>query len=455
MNMTRLVVSALSLAVGAALAAQTPETKPPAAEKPDAKAAAEAMLKSAEAVQLQVEELRGYKFKSPVAKSVYTKDQLRDYIGAQMKKEYGGGKIERTEAWLKCLDLLPAAMDLTKTMTDVLLSQIGGFYDPDKQAFFMMAEASAFGDAINQMMIAHELCHALDDQYVDLRKLMKPAGRVPTEDESYVIGGVAEGSATALMNAWMAKARKDGVDLGDMSKMASQQMDQMKVLIEAPPYCTLLAANYMVGQHFITKGKSMEAMGGKDTGAAINDAAKAMPRSTEQLLHPEKYWNEQKRDEPVVLKNHDEVAALIGSVGGSKVIEQNTLGEMVTALVAGPQKRSLNMVAMAQAKYWTNKAATGWGGDRLFLVGKAGGTEGKPVEGAGVYWVTAWDTKEDCEEFVTAVRKYREENQGFDVLADGRVAVFAFGDVRPFAGKFGEALMALLAFEQDGKVWAR
>jgi len=439
-------------AVTALLAAQGDE-KPPAQ---DPKATAEQMLKSAEEVQKQVEELRGYKFKTPVAKAVYTKDQLRDYLAVAMEKELGKGKLERMEAWLKCLGLLQGDVDLRKTMTEVLLSQIGGFYDPEKQSFFMMAEASAFGDVLNRMMIAHELCHALDDQYVDLRKLQKPSGREPTEDEGYVVGGVCEGSATALMTAWMQKAVQGGAKMADLAGMGAQQKEQMQVLLDAPPYCALLAANYMVGQHFVTKGAGLaSAATGADTGAAINEAAKDMPRSSEQLLHPEKYWDPKKRDEPVVLKNRDELQRLVEQATGHVVVEHNTLGELVVALVAGPQKKKLNAMLMARPDYWTNKAAKGWGGDHVLLVGKEKAVSGQPVAEAGVVWVTAWDSEEDRTEFVEAVTKYRAEQPGFTVAADGKVAVFAFGSARTLDAAALGKLLAACTFEQDGKPWAR
>ena len=446
-----LPVAAAVLCLLASAAAQEPEEQPA-----DPRAAAEAMLRSADEVMHQVEELRGYKFKAPVDKAVYTKAQLREHLAALMQKEYGGGKLERAEAWLRCLGLLPAGVDLGAKLTEVLLSQIGGFYDSERRSFFMMAEASVYGDTLGRMMIAHELCHALDDQYIDLRHLLKPKERELTEDESYVVGGVSEGSATALMSAWMQQAVKNGAKLADLGKMAEQQKDQMAVLLEAPPYCSLLAANYMVGLHFITKGKGMAGIGpGGDTGAAILEVGKAMPASSEQLLHPEKYWDPDKRDEPVVLVNAADLGSRVAAAMHGRVLERNTLGELVAALVAGPAQRKLNAALMARADYWTNKAARGWGGDCLLLVGKEAVTPGKAVVEPGVVWVTAWDTEQDRGEFVDAVTKYRGEQPGFAVAVAGRVAVFGFGSARRLGDAELAAVCDAAAFEQGGVAWRR
>jgi hypothetical protein len=427
------------------------------AQHAEDKAQAEAMLKSAEDVAQQVADLLGRPFKTPVAKSVMTKAELRKEVAAMVAKDFGGGKIERTEAWLRAMGLLVSDRNLEQTMTDVLLSQIGGFYDPERKAFFMMVESAAYGDVINRMMIAHELCHALDDQYVDLERLQRPPGTTPTEDETYAIGCVVEGSATALMFHWLARAVQDGAKLDDLAKMAEQQKDQMAVLLDAPPYCTLLAANYLVGHNFMTKGEGFTGLApasGND-GNVILEVAKAMPRSSEQVLHPDKYWDAAARDEPVVLTSGDEVAALLERETGHKVIERNTLGELVTALVTSPQQRRLNATLMIRADYWTNRAARGWGGDRLFLLAKGQVDAGQPVEDAGVVWVTAWDSTEDRQEFVKAVQRHRGEQPGFAITADGKVAVLAFGSARALGDDGLAAVLATCRFEQDGSPWSK
>lgn len=445
-----LVLLATLLASATAPALAQDESAPAAA----APTAAD-LLKSADDVARQVEELTGRKFKQPVPKSVLTKQDLRQELARLMQKEYGKGRVERLEAWLRALGLLQGERDLRATMTDVLLSQIGGFYDPARKSFFMMAETAVYGDVINRTMVAHELCHALDDQYTDLDKLLHP-GRELSEDETYVVSGVVEGNATVLMMRYMAQAMRTGAKLTDLAKAAEQQKDQMEVLLAAPPYCALLAANYMVGMHFMTKGAGATAENmGTAPGDAMLEVVAAMPRSSEQLLHPDKYWNKDARDEPVLLADDAAIATLLEQKLQCKVLERNTLGELVAALVAGPAERRLNAALMARADYWTNKASKGWGGDRLFLLGTGGGTEGHAVEAPGVLWVTAWDTVADREEFVAAVTKYRGEQPGFDVAAAGRVAVFAFGSARRLGGDGLQAVLAAAEFTQDGRPFAR
>jgi hypothetical protein len=153
-----------------------------------------------------------------------------------------------------------------------------------------------------------------------------------------------------------------------------------------------------------------------------------------------------------VLADEDEVAAAVAAQTHAKVLDRNTLGELVVAVVAQAADRKLNLTAIARPETWTNAAATGWGGDRLFLVGSAGGTAGAPVADPGVVWITAWDTEQDRDEFVVALTKHRGEHPGFTHAVAARAAAFAFGK----ASLDEDALRALLAacrFARDGKPW--
>jgi hypothetical protein len=267
---------------------------------------------------------------------------------------------------------------------------------------------------------------------------------------------VVEGSATALMSVWMRRALREGnVDPKAMIDMQKSEMERAKPLLDAPRYFSLIAANYMVGVAFVTRGKSMTQLmtaAEEDSGAAIREAAKHPPRSTEQLLHPEKYWDEGKRDEPVRVANDDDLVQRLERDTGRQVLHRDTLGEMICAIVAA--ERGLKAELMGNPGYWTNKFAKGWGGDRLYLLGARGARGKEDLSAPGVVWVTAWDTADDREEFVEGVRGARGAQPGFGVAEDGKVAVFAFGK----GGKLDAGLREILAaarFTKDGAVWQR
>jgi hypothetical protein len=132
----------------------------------------------------------------------------------------------------------------------------------------------------------------------------------------------------------------------------------------------------------------------------IRQAFEHPPRSAEQILHPEKYWDAKAIDEPrAVAIDSSKLAA------GWKVLGEDTLGELFLALVTTPvDKRAKfdakNPLSVLGIQY-TNKAAEGWGGDRALLLEKG--------DARALWLVTVWDTPEDAQEFRDAAAAQFQE----------------------------------------------
>lgn len=392
--------------------------------------AAPDLIKMAKEVEAEVETLRGWKFKHPVKTDVRTEAQLREFIETKLLEEqYGGGRLERTEAFLRMVGLIPRDCGLKQTIVDVLLNQVGGFYDHDTKAFYMLKrEGVGYGPLLNRSLVAHELTHALDDQYVDLGKLMRPD---LDEDQAVAIGSIVEGSATVLMMRYMMQAMMSGeYDAAELAEVQRQEMERSQVFLQSPPYFTTLLANYLCGMQFITRGKPVvpgmepyERGVGDDMLAVCKDP----PTSSEQILHPHKYWDVEQRDEPVVVPDAD-LARLV-RFEGLHVVHKNTVGELLCSLLTSDENRQLDIMTAGLPSYWTNEAATGWGGDRFLLLaeGKDAESVGSKLAGLKGVWVTLWDTSDDRNEFVEEYEIEREL-AGRSVFRLGdRGAVFLFG----------------------------
>jgi hypothetical protein len=391
----------------------------------------EQLLKLADEVQKEVEELRGWKFKRPVKKDVYTEEQLRRYIEKKLfDEQYGGGKLELTQAFLRMVGLIPADCDVRKTIIDVLLNQIGGFYDPDENAFFMLKRGGVdYGPILNRTLIAHELTHALDDQYFELNRFLKDPSL--TEDSERAIGAVVEGSATELMMRYMQRAMMSGdFELGDIQRVMADEMERSKVLIQAPPYFSTIVASYLCGMSFMRRGQLAAAVPGAETKDPIAEdlrqAMKNPPTTSEQILHPEKYWERSSRDEPVIVDDGDVEQWLRPT--GLRVIHKNTVGELLCSLLTSDASRELSLVGAALPSYWTNDAASGWGGDRFYLLapGKTDKQAQQAADGRRGVWITLWDTPSDRDEFVSDYADYRRSTTRTVYRWGDRGAVFFF-----------------------------
>jgi hypothetical protein len=424
--------------------------------KPDEKA----LIQTADEVGAEVEALRGWKFKQPVKKGVYNEAELRKYLEKKaFEEEYGGGKLEKNQAFLRMTGLIPPTCDLKKTFLDVLLNQIGGFYDPDVKAFYMLRrEGSDYGPLLTRTMIAHELTHALDDQYFDLGKVMKALER--TEDWGLTIQSVTEGSATALMFQYLTQAQKSGkYDTEDLKKVAKEEAERGKVLFEAPPYFATLAATYYCGTNFLLRGKGLGALmteEGKAIGDRVRHSLQDLPRSTEQILHPAKYWESDRRDDPVEVQDKVVLGTVLAGTG-SQELYRDTLGEMLCALLTHVRTWKLDPDRMGASGFWTNTAATGWGGDRFYLL-----TESKDVKAwekepellRGL-WITAWDTPKDRAEFLEELAKRPVPGRGEPIPIGEKGVAFLFSAPAALAETVAKSLPAAAGelFQRKGKPW--
>lgn len=437
----------------------------PAAGQSSRPALSEAdLIRMADEVEQDVERIRGWKFKKRVERKVYTEPELRKFIEKKLfEEELGGGRLERTEALLRVTGVIPETCDLRKTYMDVLLNQIGGFYDPETNAFYMLNRQGVdYGPLLTRVLVAHELTHALDDQYVDLDKLLKASS--DTQDAGAAIGAVVEGSATVLMSVYMLQAQSSGkYDAKELSDVMEAEMKRSQAFLDAPLYFQTIVANYMCGMYFYA-GRDMQIMmgGGETDGIAdrILQAARKPPTSSEQILHPDKYWSKAERDEPVLVRDAD-VEPLLER-DGWHIVHRDTLGELLCGVAATPADRKTDLVLMGLPTYWITDASAGWGGDRVYLLAP-GKTKAEAEQhvlkhrgtaDVRAVWITLWDRRDDRDEFLETYGDERDLKHRRASKLGQRGAVFFFN----VPDEHRAALEARWkdqppAFTRDGKAW--
>jgi hypothetical protein len=173
----------------------------------------------------------------------------------------------------------------------------------------------------------------------------------------------------------------------------------------------------------------------------INKLFKDFPLSSEQILHPEKYYDKDKRDNPILVTLPD-LEKLVG--GTWKESFNNVHGEFALKLLLKEFRNDkLRLGAI-------DKAAEGWGGDRYDVLdgGPATAIENKFVctacdlwqdekgkcprcerklkqiekyerHNTAIVWYSTWDTEKDAKEFYDAYclaleAKYLQESKDGD-----------------------------------------
>ena len=145
-------------------------------------------------------------------------------------------------------------------------------------------------------------------------------------------------------------------------------------------------------------------LGGFD---AINAAlSSAVPASTEQILHPDKYL----ANEAPVQVDAPDISSSIGA--GWSMTYQQTMGELVMQVWAAGSESPPDVIP-GQAVAWPHAdSVDGWGGDRLNMY------EGP--DGAWIIdWMTAWDSQTDADKFSARTIDLQPTLQGHMLLEPG------------------------------------
>jgi len=407
----------------AAQGAATPDSATPAsapAPKAVDRAAADAAIES---VLPQVSGIRGLEFKRKVPVEVIDVARARKYARARFEATTPATKITADQKAFELLGLIPPCVDVLDTLLDVLEEQAGGFYDPGAKRFYLL---DTMPKEMAGAFAAHEMTHALEDQYYDIDGRL--AKIVDDDDATFALSSVAEGSASLAMAIYIVHGIAAGkMQTSDLEALRESDAGRAKRLDAMPGVLRKeLLAPYVLGALFLQRGAPGAAPDAFPK-SAVDAAWADPPRSSEQILHPAKYWDKEHRDlpKPVTLGGVSQVLGNGWIRAGSGILGEIAIG----GLVGAPSPTSHDDAAMVSASGWTNAAASGWGGDRWELWTHGGA--------AVVLLKTLWDSPQDAVEFEAAL----PTRPGLAFQREGSTVAVVAGDPE---GKM-KPLLAVLA----------
>jgi hypothetical protein len=254
----------------------------------------------------------------------------------------------------------------------------------------------------NQLVLSHELRHALQDQYADVHAAI-PMSVGDYDDRRLAYLSVLEGDATLVMERFLAH-RLQGTGLGESLG---------EVAWPTPPIPGVpavvrdqLVLPYVAGRDF---ARAVFERGGWD---ALRAAWSTPPRSTEQILHPEKFFSGEAPRR----------VALPYAPPGGRLLAEGVLGEMLARTLLGSPEQAPLPDWKGPASGQVDAAAAGWAGDAF----RAWDLKGRTL----LVWRSEWDRAEDAREFdqalgqrLTASHGARRPVDGLDGYTRGRWTV--------------------------------
>ena len=329
-------------------------------------------------IEREVSRIRNLPIKNEIAVSYVNRDQLREEMKEEMEKEFDPAELATEEKVLKSLDLLPENADLAAVIEEMLSSEIAGFYDDETKELKLVSETPEL-NLMNQVTLAHEVTHALQDQSFQLARFLPEDSSNADSDLARL--SLVEGDAT-LTEEEYTTSNLSGLDLVNLllgSLGASGGLVNNSYLEDS------LLFPYINGLAFVGAVKER---GGWQ---AVDAAYSKPPESTEQVMHPEKYF----AGEAPVLVTIPDLAAIAGS--GWSVTFDEVMGEF----------DALEMLQQDLPQSGARRAAAGWGGGAISFAEEPGGETLLAIE-------FTWDSEADAAEFAEAMgsvleERYREE----------------------------------------------
>jgi hypothetical protein len=309
-----------------------------------------------------VERATGLTFRGPTKSAMRSREELREFLLQKLRQEFPPDRQEGVEAVYRLLGMVPDTLDLKAFLLELFSEQVAGFYDPETSTLYGMRGAEP---AALRFVLAHELVHALQHQYLPVDSIMR---RQDDADRQTAAHAVLEGHATLASLAAMLPDRSALRQPG-FWELAREQVRagtaSMAVFSRAPlVFREGMIFPYLSGAEFMRWWDSAR------TGRPLPTVAE-LPQSSEQILHPARYA---RGDTPVPVRFAEDAEA---------PLFEDTLGELEIQVLA--------TILRGGGEVLTG-SAIGWGGDRF----RAYRTPGGPA----LVWYTVWDNEVDAARFL-------------------------------------------------------
>jgi hypothetical protein len=328
----------------------------------------------------------------PVQSSTQSRAEIERAIMKNLDEEITPADMHAAEVTLKKLGLAPPDFQYRGLMVRLLTEQVAGYYEPKTRQFYLADWIDIDGQ---RPIMAHELTHALQDQHFNLRRFDHwPKG---DSDAELAAHALIEGDATLTMAMYVAsnplRALTFLKSMGAMG-ITTEELDKAPRALRE----TLLFP-YQEGMNWT------RALYKQGSWSEVSRAFTALPQSTEQILHADKYFA---HEAPVTVTVPNLTSLL--NAGSQKSEVRGQRSARASSLPAPASWKKLASDVNGEWGFYlildeflkspaeSRGAAAGWAGDRTAVYENA--------KGEVLYIsLSTWDTENDAREFFDAYVK--------------------------------------------------
>ena len=336
----------------------------------------------ADKIEAGIQDFRQLRFKKPVPLVVKTPDEAEAMMETDLMRDYTDNQLQVDAVAGAVTGLFPAGIDLKAASLKLLKSQVAGFYDPHGKEMVLVEGGADLGiwnsaaqfmmqrDVVGEMLLAHELTHALQDQNFDLETALDKVKN--DDDRSLALKTVAEGDATIAGFAYAMGKMDDSTadtladNLKNLPKALAAEAPNTPEGLSAP-----LLFQYSDGVRFVAEAYRR---GGWQ---AVDALYRNPPQSSHQILHPGVYF-----DAPAAPQPRIELAGYDKVMSGWKKADDDTYGELLLRVILernlGKQSNELGL-------------ATRWTADRMVVLQES--------RGVNVIWMLTFSDEQTASHF--------------------------------------------------------
>ncbi|HSM26294.1 MAG TPA: hypothetical protein VK856_15625 [Anaerolineaceae bacterium] len=345
------------------------------------------ILSQMEKIEKEVEVIRGLPTANELDRKTLSQEELRQRVMEDFFVDYTEEEVRQDALILNLFGLIERDYDLYELFVELYSEQIAGFYD-DETKEMVVVQGEGFAGP-ERMTYAHEYTHALQDAQFDLENGMNLNDDFCEQDTEYcaAVTALIEGDASFTETQWFLEYSS----LKDKQEVLQFYQEYSSPIFDGTPDFLQedLIFPYLKGLEFVTY---LYEEGGF---AAVDQAYRNPPVTTEQILHPERYPD----DVPVVI-NLDDFTDFLGD--GWEEIDRNVMGEWYSYLILAKPLNENWAIPDEEALI----AAEGWGGDQYLVYHHFDNDEDVMIS------LSEWDTQVDADEYWTAFTTYAQNRWG-------------------------------------------
>jgi len=387
-------------------------------------------------IESGIQDIRQLRFKRPVPLVVKTPDEAESMMEADLMRDYTDNQLEADSVAGALTGLFPAGLDLKAASLKLLKSQVAGFYDPHGKEMVLVEGGADLGiwnsaaqfmiqrDVVGEMLLAHELTHALQDQNFDLETSLDKVKN--NDDQGLALKSVAEGDATIAGFAY-AMGRMDDSTADALTNNLKQLPQALAA--EAPHTPEGLSApllfQYSEGVRFVAEAYR------RGGWSAVDALYRNPPQSSHQIMHPSLYFDSNAPPSRIELAGYDRI------MSGWKKADDDTYGELLLRVILernlGKQSNELGL-------------ASRWTADRMIIL-----QEGHAVN---VIWMLAFSDAQTASHFAvvyeTLLDRLLGDSTPHRIDARSNALLVVIGDGADYFETLAPAIWNASAIETGG-----